>query len=95
MTERAYEFRRRLEAVHQPDRRDPAVQPGDQDVAIDAGWSIVISDRAGALVYAVARDLEDYLFVRMGESLPLRRVSDVARAAQGDARGSVLDRTPE
>lgn len=90
MTERAYEFRRRLEGVHQPDRRDPAVLPGAQDVAIDAGWSIVISDRAGALVYAVARDLEDYLLVSMGESVPLRRVRDVAQAARNGGNVIVL-----
>ena len=54
VAERAYEFRRRLEVVHQPDRRDPTAQPGDQEVVIGANWSIVISEQAGALLYGVA-----------------------------------------
>ncbi len=90
MAERGYEFRRRLEVVHQPDRRDPTVLAGDHEVAIGAGWSIVISEQAGALLYGVARDLEDYLLVSMGESVPLRRVKDVASGAQGEARVIVL-----
>lgn len=76
MAERTYEFRRRLETVHQPDRRDPTVRPGEQEVAIGAGWSIIIGERAGPLLYAVARDLEDYLLVSMGTSVSLRQVLD-------------------
>ena len=98
MTERAYEFRRRLEVVHQPDRRDPTVRPDNKEVEIGAGWSLVIGEQAGPLLYAVARDLEDYLLVSMGESVPLRRVSDVGQAARGGGKVFVLatrDELPE
>ena len=40
MTERNYEFRRRLAVIHQPDRRDPAVQSTADDTLVEeAGTS--------------------------------------------------------
>src|SRR5919204_2569898 len=84
MAERAYAFRRRLDVVHQPDRRDPAERPDGDDVAIGEGWSIVVGERAAPLVLAIAQDLQDYLLVSMGESVLLRRVPDVAAACAAE-----------
>jgi hypothetical protein len=85
-----YAFRRRLETVHQPDRRDPEARPGEREIAIGDGWSIVISRQASPLVLTVAQDLQDYLLVSMGESVLLRRVDDVAASARDGERVIVL-----
>jgi hypothetical protein len=90
MAERPYEFRRRLEIVHRPGRRDPEAQPGDGEIAVGEGWTIVIADDAGPVVLTAARDLQDYCFTSMGESLLLRRVRDVAEAAGSSPHAIVL-----
>jgi hypothetical protein len=90
MSERPYEFRRRLEVVHQPDRRDLDARPDDGEVAIDAGWAIVVGRQATPLVLGVAQDLQDYLLVSMGESVLLQRVDDVAAVAHTGKQAIVL-----
>ncbi len=64
--ERNYEFRKRLRAVHKPNRRDPerTAEPGE--AAIGDGWRIVVPRGASELLVAVAKDLQDYLFTSMG-----------------------------
>jgi hypothetical protein len=89
-TERAYEFRRRLEIVHRPDRRDPMARPTGDEFLAGEGWSIVVGADAAPLVVNVAKDLQDYFFESMGESLLLRRASDVAGAARSGKRVIVL-----
>lgn len=89
-TERPYGFRRRLAVVHQQDRRDPDAWPADGEVAIGAGWSIVIAREAAPLLLNVARDLQDYFLVSMGESVLLRRVDDVAAVVEAKERLIVL-----
>jgi hypothetical protein len=88
--ERPYEFRRRLGVVHPPDRRDAAAVPDGDEVAVGPGWSIAVGARCDALVLDVARDLQDYLFTSMGESVLLRRVEDVAAEARTGVRVLVL-----
>lgn len=87
--ERPYAFRRRLDVVHRPDRRDPDARPSADEVAIGDGWTIVVGERAAPLVLDAAKDLQDYLLVSMGESVLLRRVADVAAAA-GDGRNVIV-----
>lgn len=81
-TEQPYAFRRRLDIVHQPDRRDPEARPEETEFAIGKGWSIVVGTSATPLILDVAKDLQDYLLTSMGESLLLERVNDVASAAR-------------
>lgn len=90
MTERAYEFRRRLDVVHRPDRRDPAARPADGEFAVGDGWSIAVAQDAPPLVLAVAKDLQDYFLESMGESLLLRRADDLAALARDGRRVIVL-----
>lgn len=90
MGERPYDFRRRLAVVHQPDRRDPDAQPDQDEVAVGAGWTIVLSRQATPLVLRVAQDLQDYLLVSMGESVLLQRRDDVAALARDGERVLVL-----
>ena len=81
MGERQYEFRRRLEQVHKPDRRNRNLQPEPGETEIGDGWSIVIADNASPLVLNVAKDLQDYLLMSMNISVLLCRVEDVAQCA--------------
>jgi hypothetical protein len=90
MIERPYEFRRRLEVVHQPDRRDPQAQPEGDEVRVGESWTIIVSQQATPLVLGVAQDLQDYLLVSMGESVLVRKVDDVAAEAQAGDRMIVL-----
>ena len=52
MSERPYEFRRRLEVVHRPDRRDLDVRPAGDEIAIGEGWAVVIAGRRRRLCWA-------------------------------------------
>ncbi len=90
MSERPYEFRRRLEVVHQPDRRDPDAKPDQDEVGIGAGWTIVLSRQATPFILRVAQDLQDYLLVSMGESVLLQRREDLPALARGGERVIIL-----
>ncbi|MBP1994839.1 hypothetical protein [Paenibacillus eucommiae] len=90
MAERKYEFRKRLEEVHKPNRRDLDRKPKQDEVAIAEGWQIVISESSGPLVRNVAQDLQDYLLVSMRISVLLRLVSNVEEAAVSGERVIVL-----
>lgn len=56
LTERPHGFRRRLEIVHHPDRRDPAATPEAGEFAIGAGWSIVVAVEARVIVLATVAE---------------------------------------
>lgn len=90
MGERNYEFRNRLDVVHKPNRRNPAMQPEPDECRIGDGWQIVISEDASPLVVHVAKDLQDYFFASMNCSLLLRRSSDIGDAAENGVRVIVL-----
>ena len=73
MSERNYEFRRRLNQVHQPDRRDASLRPGRSEAAVAGDWRIVVGVAASPYLLRVAQDLQDYFLVSMGLSLLLER----------------------
>ena len=54
MSERNYEFRRRLNRVHEPDRRDPSLRPTRAEMAIGAGWRLVVPPTASPFLVRVA-----------------------------------------
>lgn len=66
MSERNFQFRQRLNRVHRPDRRDPALAPADNEVAVERGWRIVIPEGASEYLTGVAQDLQDYFLISMG-----------------------------
>ncbi|MGM0492916.1 MAG: hypothetical protein ACQER1_08225 [Armatimonadota bacterium] len=68
MAERNFQFRQRLNQVHTHDRRDPAATPGEDEVAIETGWQIVLDAAPSDYLVGVAQDLQDYLFTSMGVS---------------------------
>ena len=62
--EEPYGFRRRLEVIHQADRRDPAATASADEFAFADGARIALIGKAAAAI-SVARDFEDYLRVSM------------------------------
>ncbi|QNK58951.1 hypothetical protein [Paenibacillus sp. PAMC21692] len=90
MSEKKYEFRRRLETVHKPDRRNSNVNPEFGEAVIEDGWRIVIEENAKPLVLTVAKDLQDYLFVSMCVSVSLHRIEHIGEMAASGERVIVL-----
>ncbi|OGV55603.1 MAG: hypothetical protein A2017_14720 [Lentisphaerae bacterium GWF2_44_16] len=76
-TERNYEFRDRLNKVHKADRRDYNVTPGKNDIAVENGWSIIISKKASDVIINAAKDLQDYFFTSMNVSVLLKKAASV------------------
>jgi hypothetical protein len=86
VTERNFEFRRRISVVHKPDRRDPAARPGPDETVVSDGWAIVVPEGATDVLLTAAKDLQDYFFTSMGLSLLLRRTDspqDLAASGEG------------
>ena len=78
MRERNLQFRQRLNVVHLPGRRDPALQPSQSETAVEHGWHIAIGPQATQYLAGVAKDLQDYLFTSMGVSTLLTRGAETA-----------------
>ncbi len=76
-----YEFRKRLEIVHKPDRRQEKIVLQPDELLIEDGWTIIISTRAAQLIVNVAKDLQDYLFTSMRVSVLVKRSEDLANDA--------------
>ncbi len=68
-----YQFRQELLEVHKPQRAMPWAKPNEDDVLVDARWSIRIPEDADAVLYHAARDLEDYFAVSMGVFIPVTK----------------------
>jgi len=85
MSERNYEFRRRIAVVHRPNRRDQTIKPSPEEVLIEDGWSIVIPTNTPDVVLNVGKDLQDYLFTSMNVSVSLKRSAGLPTlASSGD-----------
>lgn len=95
MTERNYEFRRRLAVIHQPDRRDPSVLPAVDDTLVEDGWRIVIPPTASAVLVTVAHDLQHYFFTSMNVALLLQRDANLVAMAASGQRCIVLGTNAE
>lgn len=88
--ERNYEFRRRLEQVHVPDRRSHELTAAADEVEIGEGWRIVIGERTSPLMLNTARDLQDYLQMSMNIPVLLVRVKKLKLAMNGSSPTIVL-----
>ena len=64
--ENAYDFRKRLEIVHEEGLRDVALRPAADEIELKNGLSIVVPAGDRGLVFRAAQDLQDYLTVSMG-----------------------------
>ena len=61
-----YGFRKRLEVVHEPDRRDAAAVPDADEFVFRDGDGVALSADAPQLAVRAADDFHDYLSVSMG-----------------------------
>ncbi len=75
--EKNFEFRRHLEKVHIPHRRDNTVLRKENEVEITDGWMIAVEENCSAVILNVAKDLQDYLLVSMNVSVLLKRKADL------------------
>jgi hypothetical protein len=93
MSERNYEFRRRLESVHQPDRVDPALKPNRAEMALRPGWRLTVPLDASDYLVRMAQDLQDYLLQSMNLSVLLERGDPSSVLAESSPRAIVLGTT--
>ncbi len=85
-----YAFRRRIDQVHAPNRRNASASPQDNEILIDSSWRIVIPCDAALLVRNVAKDLQDYFLESMELSLPLVPQADLAASLRENSHAIVL-----
>ena len=90
MSERNYEFRRRLNQVHEPNRHDPDARPTRAEVAVGPGWRVVLAPASSSYLIRVAQDLQDYFLTSLGVSLLLERKDPAAALAEAAPRAIIL-----
>jgi hypothetical protein len=91
--ERNYEFRKQLLEVHRHDVRDFGAVKGSGQLEISSDFSIYIETLTDRVILTAAKDLQDYLLLSMGLSLPLKKAGDstegrdkaILLAVNGDA----------
>ena len=93
--EKNYEFRRTLEKVHTPDRRDMAVTCGANEIEIAEGWTILVEEGCSKVILNVAKDLQDYLLVSMNVSVLLKRKADISEDMAKGSKVIILAERPE
>jgi hypothetical protein len=87
--ERAHEFRKELNQVHQKNRRDCSVTASNNELAVENGWEILFDAAASELLETTAKDLQDYFFTSMNVSVMLRKVENIAKHA-GESNSIIL-----
>ena len=88
--ERHYDFRKRLDIVHKPNRRDWNVKATEGEVEVGSDWSIVISEKSSAFIERIAFDLQDYFRTSMLTDVKMERSNEIAQAAGAGERVIVL-----
>ncbi|MBQ6329917.1 MAG: hypothetical protein IJI35_12945 [Kiritimatiellae bacterium] len=71
--ESPYDFRKRLEVVHESDRRDPAAKPAADELVFADGLVVSVPRDADDVLALAAKDFCDYLDVSMGVSARFAR----------------------
>lgn len=92
--EKNYEFRRLLEKVHTPNRRDTSVVCGETELEITEGWAILIEENCANVILNVARDLQDYLLVSMNVSVLLKKKADLTPDFEQGSQVIILAERP-
>ena len=85
-----FDFRKRLQIVHHPNLRKANVVLEQDELLIESGWKILVSQQASPLIMNVAKDLQDYLFTSMNVSVLLENAADLAVVAKQEANVIVL-----
>ena len=71
--EAPYDFRKRLEVVHEAGRRDPAAKPAADEFVFADGAVVAVPKAADEVMAVAAKDFCDYLDVSMGVSARFAR----------------------
>lgn len=66
-----YEFRKDMDMIHKPDRRDFQATPGKDETVIDDSWQLVIPANANEVLLTAVEDLQDYFAVSMKITLQI------------------------
>ena len=83
--EAPYDFRKRLEIVHEAGRRDPAAKPEADEFVFADGAVVAVPKDADEVMALAAKDFCDYLDVSMGVSARFARGGDGTVAIVLDA----------
>lgn len=83
--EKPYDFRKRLEVAHEPNRCDPALKPTADEIAFRDGAVIAVPADADETLAVAGKDFCDYLDVSMGVS------ARFARGGEGDVTVRIAD----
>ncbi|MFA7173047.1 MAG: hypothetical protein WC340_06485 [Kiritimatiellia bacterium] len=78
--ERPYDFRKRLEIVHEPDQRDTSLQPATDEFEFKDGVTITLAKEASPFLFRAAQDFQDFLAVSMGVSAIISRTNSAPAA---------------
>jgi hypothetical protein len=92
--EKNFEFRRYLDEIHKPDRRDWNVRASENEVTVEDGWKIIIKNNSSKVIQNVASDLQDYLLKSMNVSVLLVRNDDL-QAVMNEDKHFILLATKE
>ena len=96
--ERPYEFRRRLDVVHLPGRRDASLLPRPGELSLDGAVAVAVGQRPSEFLFRVAEDFADYLGVSMSVTARVVRAESGGVAVRVDPelppRQYVVDVTP-
>lgn len=71
--EAPYDFRKRLEVVHEPNARDVKAKPGDGEFVFSDGMVVSVPKDADDVMALAGKDFCDYLDVSMGVSVRFQR----------------------
>lgn len=93
--EKNYEFRKFLENIHTPDRRDYTVVCGENEVQINDGWTIVVEKDCSKVILNVAKDLQDYLLTSMNVSVLLKISKDLTPDMEQGENVIILAERPQ
>ncbi len=88
--EKNYEFRRYLEKIHIPNRRNHNAVCTLQETEITGQWTILVEQDCSKVILNVAKDLQDYLLVSMNISVRLIIAEDLTQGIQNGTKVIIL-----
>jgi len=91
--EKNYDFRKRMSEIHDKNVRDNALVCSADELELEDGVRMVVSENAGEVIVTAARDLSEYLFVSMNMASAV--VKGLDKAASGDIVIATADETGE
>ena len=69
--EKNYDFRKRMLAIHEKDIRNYNLKPGDNQLELKNGLTVIVPD--DEVIFTAARDFADYMLISMGISVAIAK----------------------